>query len=189
MEHLANIIYIITLILLIIFNIYIYYSLISTRFGKYPPYVPTSKKRKLIILAKISEELKFAKKTKRMFDAGSGIGDIIIPLAKKFPNHYFFGIEWSFFPYWISKIRSKKLKNAKFIHGNILSQSFNCADIIYCYIVSNFEKTLSDKLVKEINKDCLIITNGHNFSNMKLVDEIKSNDKWLSESIFIHKLK
>lgn len=189
MQCLANIIYIITLILLIIFNVYIYHAIFSSKLGKYPPYVPTNKKRKKIVLDKIFEYLDGINTQKKVFDAGSGAGNILIPLAKKFPQHKFIGIEWNYLLFMISKIKSKKLKNIEFIHGDILKNNFNEADIIYCYVVSNFEKPLSEKLIKEIKKDCLVVTNGCVLCGMKIFDEIKVKDYWLSSSIYVLKLK
>ncbi|MDR1693733.1 MAG: class I SAM-dependent methyltransferase [Lactobacillaceae bacterium] len=189
MEYLAYTIYTITLILLIIFNVYIYYAIFSSKFGKYPPYVPTSVKRRKIVLAKISDCLKDSKKPLNVIDAGSGTGDMLIPLAKKFHSHKFIGIEWGYWVYLLSKLKSKNLNNIEFIHSDIFKQNFNNADIIYCYIVKAFEEPLSKKIIKEAKKSCLIITNGALFKNMELVEEIKVSDRWLSDSIYVHRIK
>lgn len=187
MEHLADIIYIITLILLIIFNIYIYHAIFSSKFGKYPPYVPTDNKRRKIVIDKISQYLENEKTEKIIYDAGSGTGDILIPLAKKFPEHKFIGIEWSLFPYLVAKIKSRKLKNIELIKGDIFKQNFNDADIIYCYAVAQFEKMLSEKLIKEINQNCLVVTNGHLLPDMKIIEDIKIDSKWMSNSVYVLK--
>lgn len=189
MEYLVYTIYSITLILLIVFNIYIYNSLFSSKFGKYPPFVPTDRKRKILTIDKVSSILKASKKQLTFLDAGSGVGTILIPLAKKFPNHNFIGIEWNKIPYLVSKFRSTKLKNIKLINEDMLKQNFNDVDIIYCYIVKNFEKPLSDKILSEMKKGSIIIANGVKFDNMSIIDEIKIKDRWLSNSIYIHELK
>ncbi|MFV0625946.1 MAG: hypothetical protein ACK5N8_01170 [Alphaproteobacteria bacterium] len=117
-------IYSITLILLIVFNIYIYHALFSTKFGKYPPFVPTDSLRKKIVVEEVSKILENSKDKKFFLDAGSGIGTILIPLTKRFPQHDFVGIEWGKIMSYISKIRSKNLKNIKIINDDMLKKNF-----------------------------------------------------------------
>ncbi|MDD4556026.1 MAG: class I SAM-dependent methyltransferase [Alphaproteobacteria bacterium] len=189
MEFIIYSIYTITLILLILFNIYIYHALFSSKFGKYPPFAPTIGKRKKIILDKISEILKKSEKQITFLDAGSGTGTIIIPLAKKFPQHKFVGIEWTFYPYFISKLKSGNLKNIELIHGDMFKSNFKEVDILYCFIVENFKKPLSEKILSEMKKDSIVIANGSHFETMEIVEEVKFDKEWLSNSIYFYRLK
>lgn len=171
MEYVAYVIYSITLVLLIFFNIYIYSALLSTRKGKYPPYVPTVGKRKRTAIEKLSKIMESSKKKLVFMDLGSGIGDVVIPMAIKFHKHEFIGVDWSRLLVWVARKRSVKLKNVKFLCGDMMQQDFSKVDVFYCFIIPQFEKVLSEKIVKEGKKGSFVITNGANFENMELIEE------------------
>ena len=94
--------------------------------GSDAPYVPTK-------MDKIREVLKSAgiKKGKKFYELGSGDGRVVFEAAKL--GAHPIGIEQSLLRVLYS--RYKKVKNAKFIHGNIFSKTYSDADIIYIYLL------------------------------------------------------
>lgn len=102
------------------------YLFLSSQGFKTSPLIPTSGRIKKILLCEIGKELE-RQKNQTVVDLGSGWGTLLIPLAKKFPNHKFIGIEKAFLPYIFSKIRASRLENGFFCRQDFFS--FNLSDV------------------------------------------------------------
>ncbi|MBI2329857.1 hypothetical protein HYU94_00500 [Candidatus Daviesbacteria bacterium] len=126
--------------------------------GSDAPYVPTK-------MDKIREILKLARirKGKKFYELGSGDGRVVFEAANLGADSI--GIEQS----WIRVLhsRSKRVKNAKFLHGNIFSKTYSDADIIYIYLLPKGVSRLEEKLKKELKKGSVIITQTYHFPNWK----------------------
>lgn len=188
MFYINNLITIVLLVLLIIFNIYIFYSLFLTVLQKNPPFVPTIGKRKKAVINEISEILNNSKKSLNVLDAGSGIGSILIPLAKKFKQQNFIGIELQYIPYKVSKMLARKRKNINFIHDDIFNHSFKNVDILYYYAIEQSEKKITEKMIKEMKKGTIIITNGSKLEGFDLIKTIDFGKQHSLGSIFVFKV-
>ena len=136
--------------------------------GSDAPYVPTK-------MDKIREVLKSAgiKKGKKFYELGSGDGRVVFEAAKL--GAHPIGIEQSLLRVLYS--RYKKVKNAKFIHGNIFSKTYSDADIIYIYLLPKGVAKLEEKLKKELNKGSIVITQTYHFKTWKPFK--KEGDFWL----------
>lgn len=130
--------------------------------GSDAPYVPTK-------MDQIGKILKLAqvKKGKKFYELGSGDGRVVIAAAKLKADSV--GIEESLIRVLISRFKADKLKlkNAKFIHGNIFSRNYTEADIVYIYLLTKGVKKLERKLKKELKKGSIIITQTYHFPNWK----------------------
>lgn len=130
--------------------------------GTDAPYIPTK-------MDKISKVLKSAgvKKGRKFYELGSGDGRVVLEAAKLRAQS--FGIEQSWLRVWYSIYQAKKLKlsNAKFFHGNIFKKNYSDADIIYIYLLTKGIKKLEEKLLKEVKKKTIIITQTYHFPKLK----------------------
>lgn len=128
--------------------------------GTDAPYVPTK-------MDKIKEVLKLAglKKGKKFYELGSGDGRVVFAAAKLGANSV--GIEQSWIRVLFSRFKGRRFKKAKFLHGNIFSNSYSDADIVYIYLLHRGVKKLEDKLEKELKRGSIVITQTYHFPNWK----------------------
>ena len=130
--------------------------------GSDAPYIPTKMDhiRKILKLAQI-------KKGKRFYELGSGDGRVVIAAAKLKAESV--GIEQSLIRVLISRFKAMKLKlkNARFIHGNIFSKNYSDADIVYVYLLTKGVKKREGKLKKELKKSSIVITQTYHLSNWR----------------------
>ena len=111
-------------------------------------------------------------------DLGSGWGTLLIPLAKKFPQHRFIGIEYAYIPYLVSKFRSKKIPNLIFYRQNFFNTDISDADIILLFLLNHVMPKVSVKCQKETKKGTLFYVNRFPMKNMKLEKEIYLGSKY-----------
>lgn len=131
------------------------YFMISSCFMHYAPPVPSSGPLKDKVLEDICRYLQAAENITFM-DLGSGWGTLLIPLAKKFPQHRFIGIERAFLPYLLSKLRSGKLKNLTFLRGDIFDADISRADVVYCFLMQRLMDDLTPYLKQNLRKGALV---------------------------------
>lgn len=139
--------------------------------GSDAPYVPTK-------MDQIKEILKLAgvKKGKKFYELGSGDGRVVFEAAKLGANST--GIEQS----WLRVLysRYKRIKNTKFIHGNIFSKNYQDGDIVYIYLLHKGVSRLEEKLKRELKKESVIITQTYHFKTWKPFKKL--DNFWLYRS-------
>lgn len=140
--------------------------------GSDAPFVPT----KMELIRKILK-LSGVKKNKRFYELGSGDGRVVFAAAKL--GAVSIGIEQSLLRVLYSKIKANrlKLKNAFFIHGNIFSEDYSRADVVYIYLLHKGVKKLEGKLKEELKKGTVVITQIYHFPNWKPFKKI--DNFWL----------
>lgn len=126
------------------------YFMISSCFMNYPPPVPSSGLLKEKALQDVCAYLQ-NKKGLTIMDLGSGWGTMLLPLAKRFPQHRFIGIEHAFFPYVVSKLRARKLPNLHFERGDIFKTDITGADVIYCFLMQKLMNDLTPYLKQNMH--------------------------------------
>lgn len=174
---------------ILIFDIYVVSALISSKWGMFPPFVPTTGKRKKFILSSVGDILQKTEKKLTIIDTGSGIGSLLIPLAKKFPQHQFIGIEWSKILYQYSCYKARNLSNAKFICQDMFLYSLQKADVIVCFLVPKIAKRFSEKLNKEVKDTCIIYSNGVFLDRLYLVEESPKYYPSFGNPVFVFRKK
>lgn len=147
--------------------------------GSDAPYIPTKREN-------IGKVLKIAGvgKGKKFYELGSGDGRVVLKAAKF--GAVSFGIEQSWLRVLYSRYKALKLASqasrttsggVKFYHGNIFSRTYEDADVVYIYLLSQAIGNLEKKLKKELKKGSIVITQTYHFPNWKPFK--KSGDFWL----------
>ncbi len=137
-------------IVLIIFSIWFLYFIfklfMNKEYAKNPPFLPTIGGPNKELFKQVSSILDNAATPLNIVDPGCGIGSLIIPLAKKNPNHNFTGIEWNKTLSKITKFRTRKLKNTTIINDDLFNYSFSDANIIVCFLLQPLMPKISEKI-------------------------------------------
>lgn len=154
----------------------------------YPPFVPTFGQTKKIEFDKISLILEKASKALTVLDPGCGTADLIIRLAKKFPQHNFVGIEWNKGLCRAAKFKSRNLNNVTVLCQSMFDFSFKDADIIVCFLMEPIMERLGEKIKKECKSGVTIYSNTFSIPNLPLKEEIKTRKFLLFGNLYIYKL-
>lgn len=170
----VNVSIVILLIIIVILFLTLVFVALPFFFGA--PYGGTRKKQ-LEIMLKLAD----LKKSDRAVDLGSGDGRIVLEIAKKDKGIKVEGYEINPFLYVYSKLRLSGLKNAKINYGNFSKVNLDRFNKIfvfqYSYVMSGLEK----KLLRELKKGSLIISNKWTFPNLKPVKIV--------DGIYLYKIK
>ena len=75
-------------------EVYFVVAYTHSDFGEYPPFFPSFGRMKKVCLSEARKILAESKKVLKIIDLGCGSGSLIIPLAKEFPQHEFYGYDW-----------------------------------------------------------------------------------------------
>ncbi len=89
---------------------------------------------------------KFAGDDKTLLDLGCGMGNICVQAAPYFRQVY--GIEYSPWYYFVSRLRTRHLKNVTIMYGNFQHMKWPQTDYIYCYLFPELLTRLLPKLKK-----------------------------------------
>lgn len=152
------------------------YFLISSRFMRHPPSVPSTGAVKRTLLADVEQYLN-TQKSKKIMDLGCGWGTLLMPLAKKYPQHTFVGVEFAFTTYWVCRWRTRKLKNMTVLRENLLHSDISSADIIILFLFQKIMPALKKKCLREMKKNALIFTNRFYFPAWKPDKKVCLRDK------------
>ena len=148
------------------FELYFLYALLISKNCKYPPAFPSFGKMKKIALSEAETFLKQVDRPLKIIDLGSGTGGLLLPLAKKFPEHQFVGYDWDFVVCQILKWRSRKLANLSVVRANFLNTDLSQYDLLLCFLDTKAAEELSLKMAKEVKKDALIISSAFKLNDL-----------------------
>ena len=114
-------------------------------------YYPASKKvvRKMIEFAKLE-------KKDAAYDLGCGDGRIVIEAAKKCRKAV--GIEIDMIRMLWAKLKSRKIKNVRIMHGNMFLQDIKDADVIFIFLRQKANDKLLEKFKKELKPGSMIVS-------------------------------
>lgn len=172
---------------LIIFDVYIFYSLFSSKFGKTAPFVPTIGKQKNFIINQISQYIDKSNKKLKIVDMGSGMGGILHTLAKRHPSHEFAGIEWDWFLYKYCKFFYKDISNLKFYRQDFFDYDLTDCDIVICFTIPKMVDALTTKFYQEA-KGKILISHGEQFIKFKEICRSPKFKGWLKEECFVYEI-
>ena len=128
------------------------YLLISSSFQKYAPPVRSSGRLKKMVLDEISQQLEKAPDGQKIVDLGSGWGTLLLPLAKKFPQHQFIGLERAFTPFHISCLRAHKIPNLQFVKKDFFMYDLRQIDVVLMFLIGFMMPKVTEKCLKELPK-------------------------------------
>ena len=123
--------------------------------------MPSSNKAYLAIMQLI-EEAELETKAGSIIDLGSGWGNFVIRIAKRYPQREIVGYELSFLP-WLTSMLVKKilgLKNLTLHRQNFYQADLSSASILVCYLFPQAMEKISDKLhLEQVGVNFLISNN------------------------------
>ena len=99
--------------------------------------------------------------TGTIIDLGSGWGNLVIPIAKRYPQRKIVGYELSLLP-WLTSTLLKKiygLKNLTLHRQNFYSADLSTASVLVCYLFPAAMAKISDKLLLERAEVNFVISN------------------------------
>lgn len=102
------------------------------------------------------------------YDLGSGTGEILFYLSKKY-NINCIGVEISPILYLYSKIKSLFYKKVNIKYGNFFNQDLSEADVIYVFLHPKAYEKLKKKIFVNLRKDLKIVLSCWPLSNLKSV--------------------
>ena len=71
-----------------------------------------------------------------VYELGSGWGSLVIALARAFPRARIRGVEMSPVPYWVSRIRTRKMPNVLLRRDNFYDCNLTDAQAVTCYLMT-----------------------------------------------------
>ncbi len=144
-------------------------QLFNIVFRGYAPFFSSNKK----FMKKILEEEIEINKNYNIYELGCGFAWFLSLAEKQFKNVNYIGIEYSFLPYLLSKIRLKIIKSKiKIIKQNLFQTNLSNANLIYCYLLPNMMQKLAMKLKKECKCGTIIISYRFLMPNVDLYKKI-----------------
>ncbi len=172
---------IITSLFVLVASLWGIYAFVASGGMKRPPMVVTTGKVKKVIIRRVGKRIKKCEVNDfpmpfTIVDAGCGIGTLIIPLAKMFPNHNFVGIEYDYLPYIISKLRARRIKNLKIEHKDIFDYDFKNVTMVICFLLKPMMPMFADKCKQELSKKSYIFSNRFALSDFQPMETIDFND-------------
>lgn len=81
-----------------------------------------------------------------VYDLGCGWGSLVIALARAFPDAQVRGIEMSPLPYWVARLRTRKIPNVMLQRGNFYAFDLHEAQAVTCYLMIKSMPKLADFL-------------------------------------------
>lgn len=110
-----------------------------------------------------------------IIDLGSGWGNLVFPLAKKYEGCHIFGYENSPIPYWVSSLMNHK-GNLKIKRANFYDVPLQDADLVVCYLFPKGMERLAEKLQRELKPGTHVISHTFAFPGWKPETVIEVDD-------------
>jgi hypothetical protein len=123
----------------------------------------------------------------QVYELGSGKASFLKNFQNNYPEAKLTGVEYSFWPYLISKIQLSLNPKSKIqiIKKNMFSVDLKNADVIYCFLNIEMMKDLEKKFKAECKPGATIISYCFHLPNIQPVKEIEAENK---SKIFYYKI-
>ena len=95
----------------------------------------------------------------RFLDLGSGTGALLLPLARRFPNGIFVGIESAPLPLWWARWQAQGQPNLVYHSGDIFAESWQGYDFVYAFLSPAPMGRVARKARKELTPGAVLISN------------------------------
>jgi hypothetical protein len=93
-----------------------------------------------------------------VYELGCGWGSLVIALARAFPDARIRGIEMSPLPYWVARIRTRKMPNVLLQRGNLFASDLRDAQAVTSYLMIKTMPKLADLLDRMIKPGTPVIS-------------------------------
>ncbi len=98
-------------------------------------------------------------KSVRLVDIGSGLGGLVLNLAKRRPDSHFCGIEIAPLPWLVSILRARFMRSsAQFMRGDYGHLNFAEYDIVFAYLSPVAMPALWEKARSEMRHDSILLS-------------------------------
>jgi hypothetical protein len=95
----------------------------------------------------------------RLIDIGSGLGGLVLALARKRPDSAFFGIELAPLPWLFSCLRARLAgSTARFVRGDYERLDFSAYDVVFAYLSPAAMEALWCKAQKEMRPGTMLLS-------------------------------
>ena len=143
----------------------------SLRVGISP--MPSSRKAQKAIISAIPHNTQGL-----VFDLGSGWGNLVFPLARSFPLATIRGVDLSFVPWAVSRIRASLMgpSNVGIQRGNLQDISLDDAEVVVCYLFPDGMTSLKTKFEEELKPNTLVVSNTFRLAGWEPEEVITLND-------------
>lgn len=127
--------------------------------------------------------------TGTIVDLGSGWGNFVIPMAKKYPQRQIIGYELSLLPWLFSSFLKKllRLKNLTLHRQDFYNADLSNTSVLVCYLFPEAMNKIKQKLLSDQHKIDFIISNNFALPSSKPYKVMKLNDFYHSP-IYLYKL-
>lgn len=106
-------------------------------------------------LARLIDE----RRCREFLDLGAGVGSTVVPLARRFPETRFVGVENSPLPWLVGYLRTRGLKNVDWRWGNLWATDLSPFDLVYAFLSPAPMAELADKVGAEMRPGTLFVSN------------------------------
>ncbi len=122
-------------------------------------------------------------------DLGSGWGNFVIPMAKKYPQRQVVGYELSLLPWLFSRVVKKALglKNLTLHRQDFYQANLTEASVLVCYLFPKAMEKIKDKLLNEQQRIDFLISNNFALPSSKPDKVIKLDDFYRSP-VYLYKM-
>ena len=129
-------------------------------------------------------------------ELGSGWGNLLIVLARRYPQHQIIGYEISWLPWLVSLllVRLYRLNNVQVLRKNFLKQDLTKAPVLVCYLYPAAMQAISEKLLAELGGKCsasgdrFLISNNFALPGFQPGETVKAKDFYQSP-VYLYRLK
>ena len=166
--------------LVLLVSIVFIYLTVGAGFMHSSPSVPSHGKVKNAIIEEAAAMLKDTS-GKTVMDLGSGWGTLLLPLAKKFPEHKFIGIERGFLPFHVSVWRARKLDNLSFLRQDFFRTDISKTDVVFVFLLTSTMAKLTSKIKSEMKSGSVVIAN-----RFPMKDEIPDKEVSLGSKYYTY---
>jgi SAM-dependent methyltransferase len=95
----------------------------------------------------------------RLIDIGSGLGGLVLDLARRRPDSQFTGIELAPLPWLVSRLRARLTRSsASFIRGDYEALDFGQYDLVFAYLSPAAMPALWNKASREMKPGTMLIS-------------------------------
>ena len=168
-------------------ELYFLYAMFISKNCKYPPAFPSFGNMKKIALAEAEKFLNSSQRPLKIIDLGCGVGGLLLPLAKKFPQHQFVGYDWDFFVCQILKLRARKLSNLTVVRDNFMHADLKQYDLLLCFLDTKAAEDLSLKMKQEINPNALIVSSAFELKGLTPTNVLDAKSFGMPLKVYVYK--
>lgn len=124
-----------------------------------------------------------------IIDMGSGWGNFVIRIAKRYPQRQVVGYELSYLPWLISTVLKKALglKNLTLHRQNFYKADLSTVSVLVCYLFPEAMSKISDKLRLEQTSVNFVISNNFALPSWQVSKTIQLDDFYKSP-VYLYKI-